>query len=159
MVRGATESDLPIIALGMVRLQQLHVDAFPAIYKPFSESDAVSYLAGLLSQSSINIRIAVHAEQIAGHTILAVESVPATMFKHSQRYGHVTQMEVDPKFQRLGLGSLLLADIDAIAARLDLNHILLDVWAFNESAQAFFSEFGYNKFGTKMVRHIPPNGG
>ena len=50
MIRNATESDLQILADAMVRLQMLHVDAFPNVYKTFTTSSAVSHLADLIAR-------------------------------------------------------------------------------------------------------------
>ena len=156
MIRNATESDLQVLADAMVRLQMLHVDAFPNIYKTFTTSSAVSHLADLIARPEFNVRVLLHSEQIAGHAILAVESTPASMFKHAQRYGHLTQIEVDPNYRRLGYGRLLLLDAEENARSLELDRILLDVWAFNDSARVFFDTGGYNAFGSKLVRQITP---
>ena len=154
MIRNATESDLQAIADAMVRLQALHVEAFPDIYKPFTASEAVSHLADLISLPEFHVRVVLHSDQIAGHAIFCVETTPGSMFKHAQRFGHLTQIEVDPNFRRLGLGRLLLLDVDEIARKLGLDRILLDVWAFNHSAQDFFARVGYKEFGSKLVRSI-----
>jgi ribosomal protein S18 acetylase RimI-like enzyme len=159
MIRDAKESDLPAVADGMVRLQQLHVDAYPDVYKPFSESNAISYLSNILSRPDFNIRVAIHSNRLAGHSVLAIESTPPNMFKHAQQYGHLTQVEVDTDFRRLGIGKLLLADVEEIAVRMGLNRILLDVWAFNDSARTFFCAGGYNTFGSKLVRSVGTNVG
>ena len=159
MIRDATESDLAILAEGMVRLQNLHVDAFPDVYKPFSATDATLYLTDLLTRTDVYVRVLVHSNQVAGHVVLGIESTPANMFKHAQRYGHIMQIEVRPDFRQSGLGRLLISDIEEIAGRLGLNRILLDVWAFNDSAQRFFASVGYNKFGSKLIRQIETNNG
>ena len=159
MIRNATESDLLELGDAMVRLQQLHVHAFPKVYKPFSASDAILHLTDLLARPEVNVRVLVYSNQIAGHAVLEVESTPANMFKHAQRYGHLTQLEVNPDFRRLGFGRLLLSDADELAKKLKLDRILLDVWAFNDLARDVFSSAGYNPFGSKLVRSINLNVG
>lgn len=159
MIRDATESDLSFLAKGMVRLQNSHVDAFPDVYKTFSESEAIVHLTELLSRQEFHVRVLIHANEVAGHAVLAVESTPASMFKHAQRYGHLIQIEVDPEFRHLGVGRLLVADVDEIAGNLGLDRILLDVWAFNDSARSFFASCGYNAFGSRLVRKIKPDSG
>ena len=156
MIRNATESDLQVLAAAMVRLQTLHVDAYPNIYKPFTVSSAASHLADLILRPEYNVRVLIHSDQIAGHAILAVETTPASMFKHAQRYGHLTQIEVDPNFRQLGFGRSLLLDIEKIARELGLDRVLLDVWAFNDPAREFFDKSGYNPFGSKLVKPINP---
>ena len=159
MIRDATTTDLPSVAQGMVRLHTLHVDAFPAIYKPFTESAAASYLTDILCKPDFHVRVAIKNDLLVGHLVLAVETVPSSMFKHAQQYGHVTQMEVDPDFQNQGIGKQLLTDADSLAVQFGLDRILLDVWAFNESARAFFDAAGFEAFGSKLVRPIESNAG
>ena len=76
------------------------------------------------------------------------------MFKHAQRYGHLTQIEVDPHVRKRGFGRLLLSDVEETAQKLGLDRILLDVWAFNDSAREFFGTGGYSVFGSKLVKSI-----
>ena len=154
MIRNASEQDLPALAAGMVRLQQLHVDAFPNIYKPFSEPDAISYLTDILSRPEFHVRVAVHSGQLAGHAVLAVESTESNMFKHAQQFGHITQIEVDPKFRRRGIGRQILDDTAELSLQLGLNRILLDVWAFNGAGLNFFLAGRYKPFGSKLVRTV-----
>ena len=154
MIRDAIESDLQVLANAMVRLQKLHVDAFPNVYKPFTAVAAVSHLTDLMSLPDFNVRVLIHSNQIVGHAILAVETTSASMFKHAQRYGHLTQIEVAPAYRRLGFGRLLLLDAEDIARQLGLDRIVLDVWAFNDTARDFFGKGGYNAFGSKLVRSL-----
>ena len=154
MIRDATESDLQVLADAMVRLQKLHVDAYPNVYKPFTRSAALSHLTDLNTRSDFHVRVLVHSDQVVGHAILAVETTPANMFKHAQRFGHLTQIEVDPDYRQLGFGRSLLLDAEELAEKMGLERILLDVWAFNEPARAFFEAAGFNSFGSKLVRSI-----
>ena len=128
MIRDAAESDLQVLAKAMVRLQKLHVDAFPNVYKPFTASSAVSHLTDLISLPDFKVRVLIHSNQVAGHAILAVETTSASMFKHAQRYGHLTQIEVAPDYRQLGFGRSLLLDAEDTARKLGLDRILLDVW-------------------------------
>ncbi|MEP1647485.1 GNAT family N-acetyltransferase, partial [Rhodopirellula bahusiensis] len=110
MIRPATEGDLPSVAESMVRIQMLHADAYPTIYRRFGLADAVSHLETAISNPSITIRIACSGTEVIGHYILAAEVVPESMFKHPQRFGHVHQIEVDPRFRRRGVGKRLIRD-------------------------------------------------
>jgi ribosomal protein S18 acetylase RimI-like enzyme len=154
MIRDAIESDLPCLAAAMVRLQEAHVRAFPDIYRRFDASDALSHLSVLLSRSDAMVRVAVDGDAVAGHVVLLIETRPESMFTHSRRYGHIAQIEVEPDFRRRGYGRLLLADCERLAASHDLRRIVLDVWAFNNSAKSFFQAIGYDDFGSKMSRSV-----
>jgi ribosomal protein S18 acetylase RimI-like enzyme len=154
MIRDAIDSDLPCLAASMVRLQQLHAIAFPEIYRQFDAADALSHLSAVLSRADAMVRVAVDDGSVVGHAVLVVETKPESMFTHPQRYGHITQIEVEPEFRRRGIGRLLLADCEQLARSQNLSRIVLDVWAFNHSAKAFFQALGYDDIGSKLVRTI-----
>jgi ribosomal protein S18 acetylase RimI-like enzyme len=154
MIRDANESDLPCLAAAMVRLQEAHVRAFPDIYRRFDAGDALSHLSILLSRSDAIVRVAVHGSAVIGHVVLLIETRPESMFTLSERYGHITQIEVEPGFRRRGYGRLLLADCERLAVAHDLHRIVLDVWAFNNSAKSFFQAIGYDDFGSKLSRSV-----
>jgi ribosomal protein S18 acetylase RimI-like enzyme len=138
----------------MVRLQEAHVTAFPDIYRRFDADEARSHLSVLLSRADAILRVAVHEDAVVGHAVFVIESRPESMFTHAQRYGQIAQIEVDPGFRRRGYGRLLLADCERLAAAHNLHRIVLDVWAFNDSARAFFQAFSYDDFGCKMSRSV-----
>ncbi len=154
MIRDANESDLACLAAAMVRLQEAHVRAFPEIYRSLDTGDAVSHLSGLLSRPDAFVRVAVHEGNVVGHVVLLIESRPESMFTHSQRYGLLTQVDVEPDFRRRGYGRSLLADCEQLAAAQELRRIVPDVWAFNDAAKAFFRAIGYEDFGFKMSRSL-----
>ncbi|WP_430453838.1 GNAT family N-acetyltransferase [Rhodopirellula europaea] len=151
MIRYASESDLDFIAESLVRVQCLHADAYPSIYRRFTHADSVTYLQASLSNQNITVRVAFDSSKAIGHYILAAESVPGSMFKHPQRFGHLHQIEVDPGFRRRGVGKRLVADAVAISATLGLSRVVLDVWAFNDAARGLFDSTGFALFGSKLV--------
>jgi ribosomal protein S18 acetylase RimI-like enzyme len=154
MIRDAKESDLSCLAAAMVRLQEAHVTAFPDIYRRFDAGDALSYLSGLLTRPDATVRVALHSGAVVGHAVFLIETRPESMFTLSQRYGQISQIEVEPDCRRRGYGRLLLANCEQIAALHGLRRIVLDVWAFNDSAKSFFKALGYNDFGSKLLRSV-----
>jgi ribosomal protein S18 acetylase RimI-like enzyme len=154
MIRDANESDLPCLAEAMVRIQKDHVEAFPDIYRPFNAGEALSYLSVVLSRPDAVVRVAVHEGAVVGHVVFFIETRPESMFTNSQRYGHITQIDVEPDFRRRGYGQSLLVDCERLAAAHGLRRIVLDVWAFNHSAKSFFQALGYADFGSKMSRSV-----
>ncbi|TWU44727.1 putative acetyltransferase YhhY [Rubripirellula tenax] len=161
MIRPASEGDVHRIAESLVRLQNIHADAYPSIYRRFNHADAVTHLQTSLSNPDITIRVACDDTEVIGHYILATESTPETMFKHSQRFGHLHQIEVDPRFRRRGTAKILLNDVISISGKLGLHRVILDVWAFNTAARGLFDSVGFTLFGSKLVYDVKllQNGG
>ena len=155
MIRDASDSDLPCLATAMVRLQMAHARAYPEIYRRFETDDAHAHLSVLLHQANVFIRVAEHQGTVIGHIVFRIETKPETMFTHSQRFGLIAQIEVEPGFRRQGYGRALLADCESLAASHDLHRVVLDVWGFNLTAKRFFRSFGYDEFGAKLSRDIP----
>lgn len=154
MIRDASESGVPCLAEAMVRLQEAHVDAFPEIYRRFDVSEAAAHLTELLARPDTLVRVAEEGGDVFGHVVFVIVKKPESMFTHPQRYGLIAQIEVDPEFRRRGCGRSLLVDCEKLAASHDLERIVLDVWAFNDSAKSFFQSFGYDNFGSKMLRLV-----
>ena len=157
MIRDASERDIGCIADALVRVQNLHADAYPFIYRRFTIADAVSHLNASLAKPNLTIRVACDATEVVGHYILATESTPESMFKHQQHFGHLHQIEVDPAYRRSGVGKRLLHDSTSIAAKLGLSRVVLDVWAFNVAARELFHSVGFSEFGSKLVLDIESN--
>ena len=157
MIRDASDHDLGCIADALVRVQNLHANAYPSIYRRFTRVEAVSHLSAALAKPQITIRVACDSTEIIGHYILATESTPESMFKHPQRFGHLHQIEVDPKYRRRGVGKCLLDDATVISAKLGLSRVVLDVWAFNAAARGLFDSAGFSAFGSKLVLDIKSN--
>ena len=145
--------DIDCLAAAMVRLQNTHVEAFPNIYRPFGLDDASSHLKQILSLANSTIRVALVGKIVVGHVVFTIEERSQCMFKHAQKYGHIPQIEVNPSYRGAGLGRMLLTDCDQLAKSNKIAHIVLDVWAFNYSARSFFVDFGYEDFGSKLIRY------
>ena len=56
----------------------------------------------------------------------------------------ISDFWIDPDFQRRGIGSLLLADIERQILQRDFENIRLETHAQNEPAVAFFRHHGYS---------------
>ena len=154
MIRDASECDLDSIAEGMVRVQHLHADAYPSIYRRSTHAEAVAQLLTELATPDVAVRVACDSTQIIGHYILAIESTPECMFKYAQRLGHLRQIEVDPYCRRNGVGLQLLDDAIEISEKLELDRVVLDVWAFNTAARSLFDSVGFTELGSKLVRFL-----
>lgn len=154
MIRAANETDLPCLAEALVRLQEAHARAFSDLYRPFSAGDATQHLAELLLRSDALVRVVEHEGAVVGHVVMLIETKPASLFTYERRAGHLVQIEVAPEFRRQGYGSLLLEECERLAKAKGLQRLVLEVWAFNDSARAFFQAVGYEELGAKLTRVV-----
>jgi ribosomal-protein-alanine N-acetyltransferase len=62
---------------------------------------------------------------------------------------HVNNIAVDPRWQRRGLGSLILLDMTRVALELGSRHLTLEVRVANEPALALYRRFGMAPVGVR----------
>jgi len=62
---------------------------------------------------------------------------------------HVNNIAVDPRWQRRGLGSLILLDMTRVALELGSRHLTLEVRVGNEPALALYRRFGMAPVGVR----------
>ena len=150
MIRLATKRDLPRINELRMQVNDVHVSGRPDIFKPgFCEALALRAQDFLDSEE----RAVVLCERegcVAGFAMLAYISRPEGPYTLERRYLHVDEIGVDRDFRRCGVGRELMDYIREDARRHGLARIELDVWAFNEGAQAFYEELGFSPYRIYM---------
>ena len=150
MIRDALASDLASIAAAMVRIQETHARAFPDVYRRFAVGEASSYLSALSNESDSHVRVVEVAGQAVAHAITRIQPRPESLFEHERRVGYVAQIEVEPAHRRNGYGRMLIEDCRELAEASSATRLVLDVWAFNETARDFFRATGWTDFGSKL---------
>lgn len=150
MIRLATKRDLPRVNELRMQVNDVHVSGRPDIFKPgFCEALALraqDFLKG-------DDRALVLCERegcVAGFAMLAYIIRPEGPYTLERRYLHVDEFGVDRAFRRCGVGRELMDFIREDARRHGLTRIELDVWAFNEGAQAFYEELGFSPYRIYM---------
>lgn len=63
--------------------------------------------------------------------------------------GHITNIAVDPKRRKCGIGSFLLTEMLALAKTLEITSLTLEVRASNSAAQALYKKFGFTSCGLR----------
>jgi len=106
------------------------------------------------------------AEAIAGYYTFAAASVPLNglppdITRRLPRYpslpaGLIGRLAVDRRFQRQGLGSLLIVDAAARAMRAEPAIYALVVEAKDEDAAAFYAHLGFQAFLARPLRLFIP---
>lgn len=130
-------------------LQQLHVQHYPGIYKPFNEADIAAYFTTCLADENYMHFGAYKGDDAIGYIQAQVISKSENAFGYAQFSIHIHQLAVDAGHQRSGAGRLLVDTIRQIAKERDITRIDLTVRDFNEDALAFYKSLG---FAVDMLR-------
>jgi ribosomal-protein-alanine acetyltransferase len=78
---------------------------------------------------------------IAGFILGLVEDLK------NHRLGHVVTIDVALKYRRIGIGSILLKEIEVIFSQRGAEAVYLEVRVDNKSARQLYSKHGYKEFG------------
>ena len=141
---GSGGSDRPEDVLGAVRvvpLRRRHLrpvvrieeDAYP---RPWSAS---LFLSEIAQRSSRRYTVAIIGPMVVGYCGLMVVGDE----------GHVTTLTVDPRWQRHGIGTLLLLDLARAAPEAGVRHLTLEVRVGNAPAQSIYRRFGFAPVGVR----------
>ncbi|MCW2598459.1 MAG: GCN5-related N-acetyltransferase [Frankiales bacterium] len=151
-LRPASLADAPAVARLCELVQGLHFEAMP---EEFTGPDPVALLAFFQARLPERAVVVLLAE-LAGHAVgyLYAEEVhrPPTELTQELDILYVHHMAVAPEARRTGIGTALMAEAEQYATRHQLTDLRLDVWAFNEQAERFYSRLGFAPAFTRMKR-------
>jgi GNAT superfamily N-acetyltransferase len=151
-VRAATQADATLLAELVCDVQQLHVEALPHIYKPFTDLAPVvaDMQQRVLADPKGHVFIAeADAGEAVGYIYATVVHRPGHVYVHPYTYLHIDVITVLPRYQGQGYGKALIEAVLAVARREGINRVTLDTLEFNKEAQAFFAAQGF-----QMYRHV-----
>ncbi|RIK41011.1 MAG: hypothetical protein DCC55_13200 [Chloroflexi bacterium] len=150
-VRLATLADAELISTLNADVQQLHADALPHIFKPpTDESWPPAAVGELIKNSDHYFWVAICDGVPAGYLYAQQRTSPVSPSKYEQDFLYIHHLSVKPSFQQRGCGERLVAAAKAFAQEQQLPELILDTWAFNEKAQRFFAQQGFEIFNYRM---------
>lgn len=149
-VRAATPQDAPSISAINAEVHQLHYEAHPEVFKPPDENTFSPAAIRDLMQDPANYFWIVEVDgQPAGYLHADTAHLEENPFRYAFDRLYIHQIGVRTQFQGLGCGKHLLEAARQTARELGLGVIMLDTWAFNHQAQAFFTSQGFETFNLR----------
>src|ERR1700712_1542721 len=108
-LRRATADDAPTLCQLNRAVQELHAEHAPALFKPWrDEAAALSFFAGLLTQTRNHFELA-HADGVAaGYVWWSLEQRSESTFRYPITRLYVHHIAVEPSCRRRGVGRALL---------------------------------------------------
>lgn len=150
-VRRATPADAGTMSALNAIVQRLHHAAHPDIFAPAdpgaAEQDFHAWLAdpewyGFLAEDPEHNPV--------GYVGAQVIRYPPTRFIRASAWLRLDQMAVLPDVEGQGYGTALVHRVKQLAFELGIEDIQLNVWSFNERAQAFYQREGFEVFRLEM---------
>ena len=135
-------------------VNDVHVSGRPDIFRPGFAAELQERVYSLYDSGEAVILAALIDEVICGFAIVNVISRPLSPYNLARRYYHVEEFGVDEAYRRRGVASALVEYMKNDAKRQGLDKIELDVWAFNESALAFYKAAGFTTYRRYMEMNV-----
>jgi ribosomal protein S18 acetylase RimI-like enzyme len=156
-IRRASEADAEALSLLNADVQSLHASALPERFKPPGPDTFPATLTRtLLANPSNLVFIAEVDSEPAGYAYAEVLHLPELPLRHAWDEVHLHHISVRPAYRRKGVASALLGSVRAAAGEIGINLVTLQVWTFNEEAQAFFRRQGFTSYMARLWnRQVP----
>jgi ribosomal protein S18 acetylase RimI-like enzyme len=156
-VRRASEADAEALSLLNADVQGLHASALPERFKPpGSDTFPAAAARALLANPDNLVYIAETDSEPAGYVYAEVLHLPESQLRHAWSEVHLHHISVRPAHRRKGVASALLDSVRAAADDIGIGLVTLQVWSFNEEAQAFFRRQGFTPYMARLWNRQTP---
>ena len=153
-VRPISEADYDDVIAMLTKIAALHHNGRPDIFYGSGSKYRHEDLAALVSTAGYYIFILDTPDiPSAGYLFCQVRDTEAHGVCRPNRVLWVDDLFVKDEARRDGVGSALLAHAQTFAAKQQCDRVELNVWAFNESAIAFYKKNGLNV--QRCIMEIP----
>ena len=153
-IREAQTSDFHALHNLYTVVDRLHHQALPEHFKPASDiKKRDSYLKGLLADKSNTILVAEIQNQVIGFAHAKFGTIDHPVL-NSYISGHISDVVVDPDFERRGVGKKLLFAVERWLKEHGAIEVGLTVFCFNNEAISFYHKNGFSNRHCNMVKSL-----
>lgn len=154
-IRRGTVEDARLLCDLSEAVQEGHLAARPDYFKPHLVTDEmVNEFRQALEAENTTVYIGeVNGEPI-GYIVAQVVDRPGNSYMYGVRYLLIDQISVNAEHRSGGYGEQLMQQAFELAKSLGIKKVLLNVWAFNERAIAFYERLGFTFRDIRMEATI-----
>jgi len=154
-IRRAVAQDYQVYCDLYFEINELHRLALPDIFQqPPGNIIEQEYFLSLLEDGHVAIFVAEIQDQVAGFIYALIREAPAYPLLVPRRYAVVDTLVVRPAFQRMGAGRELMNRAEEWATSQGVGEVELNVYEFNQGAQALYNHLGYITYSRKMSKKV-----
>jgi ribosomal protein S18 acetylase RimI-like enzyme len=141
-VRRAAAADLDALVRLNAHVQDWHAAHHPEVFLAAPDPSAVrAHFADALDDPSVTVLLS--GEPPQAYAVCALRDRPANAFSPARRRLSIDQVATDPAQRRQGHARALIDAACALARETGCHEIILDTWADNAEAHAFFRAMGF----------------
>lgn len=154
VVRRARREELERVNELRRAVNDLHVQGRPKHFKPGFGPELQKHVYDQFESGQFDVLVALLDGEVAGFATAQVVHRPEGPYTLPLDFYHVEEFGVDAAFRRRGVATALVNYMKKDAAERGLSRIDLDVWAFNDSARAFYDAAGFTAYRTYMELEV-----
>ena len=152
-VRRAEERDIPRILELLVQVNMVHHNGRPDLFKGPTTKYTEAGLSAILADPATPVFVGVdESGRVLGHGFCVMQHSGGQLMEEHDTLD-IDDICVDESARGLGVGRALYGHILAYAREKGCYNVTLNVWAFNESALAFYRKRGLKpqKIGMEKI--------
>lgn len=153
-LRPAGPDDAAALAALRRHVHGPHVAAEPAVYAPLDATRGEAAMRERLALAGVHALVAERDGRVVGYVLTQATVRAATPLTVARSYLVVEELAVDPAVRRGGVGRALMDAAEALARRLGLPRVELEVRAWNDGAARFYAALGYAPASTRLRRDL-----
>jgi ribosomal protein S18 acetylase RimI-like enzyme len=157
-VRRAAPADAARLADFNSHVQAIHHQRVPEWFPPPGDPDVADMLRSWLRQPESLGFLAEMDGRPVGYALAAVHHRPATPLTREGTWVDLDQIAVAPEARRKGVARALCEQVIGHARQHDLDEVQLNVWAFNDDAQALFTSVGFEPRSLRLSLNTRSSG-
>ncbi len=155
-VRRMKANEIPRVAQLWREMMEYHISLDPRFELAVGSNEAYEeYLRTTMAGYDSAVFVAELDGKVVGYTIAMILSNPAVFAL--ERYGFISEMGVDKRFQRRGIGQQMGEQARRWLKRRGITVMQLNVSPRNEKGYSFWKKMGCTEFLTIMWHDIPPS--
>ena len=153
-IRPARRGELERVNELRRQVNALHVAGRPAHFRPGFGPELQERLYEAFDSDRFGVIVAAEGTEILGFAVVQYVHRPEGPYTLPLDFYHVEEFGVDAAHRRRGVATALVAYMKADAKARGFTRLDLDVWAFNDSALAFYEAAGFTTYRRYMELEV-----
>lgn len=154
MIRRAEEKDIQKINILLSQVLEIHASGRPDIFKTGTRKFTDEELTKLVRDDEKPIFVYEENGEVLGYTFVEyqIHKNSNNMFDRKDLY--IEDFCVDEKHRRKGIATKLFEHCKQVAKEENCDSVILNVWALDEGAIAFYEKMGMKPLKTIMEKIV-----
>jgi len=154
-IRKASPADYNDLCELFDELDVLHRDNLPYLFqKPDGPAREKEYYSKLLADQNVSLFVAETDGKPVGFIQIVIKDAPAFPVVVPRRLAIVDSLLVCSRFQKQGIGKMLMDKGQEWAISKGATSIELNVCEFNQAAMSFYEKSGYRVYSRRMRKEL-----